>query len=85
MELPVHLLEVPAIDVGVDLRRRDAGVAEHLLDGAEVRAAFEEVRREGVAQRVGVDVLLDAGESGVFLYQAPDVDARKRLAAAAEE
>src|SRR5204863_3682638 len=36
----------------VALRRREARVAEQLLDAAQVRAAAEEVRREGVAERV---------------------------------
>ena len=36
----------------VERRRREAAVAEQLLDVADVGAAAEEVRRAGVAQRV---------------------------------
>ena len=39
-------------DVRVDLRRRQVGVAEELLDDPQVGAAVEEVRGERVAQRV---------------------------------
>ena len=39
-------------DVSVDLRRRDIGVAEQHLDDAEVGAVVDQVRREGMAQRV---------------------------------
>src|SRR5438067_12509371 len=38
--------------VGVDLRRRETGVAEQLLDGAQVRAALQHVGGEAVPQRV---------------------------------
>ncbi len=52
----VHLLEPGLRDVGVDLRGREALVAEQFLDHAQVGAAFEEVRGVGVAKGVGVDV-----------------------------
>ena len=42
-------------DVRVELGRAEVGVAEHLLDAAQVGAALEQVRRERVAQQVGVD------------------------------
>ena len=40
------------IDGGVDLRRGQRGVAEQLLDRAQVAAARQQVGGEGVAQRV---------------------------------
>ena len=43
-------------DVRVALRRRQAGVAEELLDRAQVGAGVEQMRRAGVAERVGVQV-----------------------------
>src|SRR5260221_2956686 len=39
-----------ALDVGIDLRRRDIGVAEHLLDAAEIGAVIEQMAGEGMAQ-----------------------------------
>ncbi len=38
------------VDMGVDLGRGDVGMAEHRLEGAQVRAAFEQMSRKGVAQ-----------------------------------
>src|SRR5512146_418142 len=41
--------------VGVELGGGEICVAEHLLDGAQVGAALEQVGREGVAEQVRVD------------------------------
>ena len=38
--------------MGVDLRRRNVGMAEQLLDHAQVRAVLQQVRGEGMAQDV---------------------------------
>ena len=55
-------------DLGVDLRRRKFGVAEQLLDEADVRSAFEHEGGTGVPQQMagaafakfrGVDVVAD--------------------------
>jgi len=48
-QAPQALLE----HVGVDLGRRNVGVAEQLLDGAQVGAALEQVAGEGVTQHMG--------------------------------
>ena len=45
--------QVPAVDVRVDFGRRDVGVAEHRLQRAQVRAAFEQMRREGTPEGLG--------------------------------
>ena len=52
MKLLVNAAQVFAVNVRVDLRRRDVDVAEHLLDRTQVGTAFEQVRGEGVPQRV---------------------------------
>lgn len=44
----MYLPQILPIDVRVDLRGRNVNVAEHLLHRAEVSAALEEMRREGV-------------------------------------
>jgi hypothetical protein len=55
---PVVQLATPRIGyVGVDLGRRHVGVAQHLLDGAQVGAALQQVRRERVAEEVGVHTI----------------------------
>ena len=55
----------------VDLRRRDVAVAEHLLQRAQVGAAFEHVRGKAVAQQVRVQPL-DADFAPVFLDYGED-------------
>src|SRR6185437_10102312 len=60
VRLYVDRLDALDARMGVDLRRRNGGVAEKLLHGAEVGAGVQQVRREGVAQRVH-------GEAGVFI------------------
>ena len=51
----VDLSPPPIRDVRVALGRPEVGVAEHLLDAAQVGASFEQVRREGVAEEMRVD------------------------------
>ena len=48
----IHILQFLDGVVGVHLRRGEGAVAEHLFDGAEVRAVVEELRCERVAQHV---------------------------------
>ena len=52
MEAFVRLLQVFAGDVRVDLRRRNVGVAQHLLNGANVGIILHQMRRKRVPQRV---------------------------------
>ena len=74
MILLVDLPQVLPVDVRVDLRRRNVGVAEHFLHRAEVGAALEQVRRERVPQRVRRHVLLDlraARRTSPRIFHAP--------------
>ncbi len=50
VKLPMHLLQAFLIDVGVDLRRGDVGVAEHFLDHAQVGTVVQQVGGEGVTK-----------------------------------
>ena len=52
MTLPHLLLPGLRVDVRVNLRGEDAFVPQHLLHNAEVGAVFDEVRREGMPERV---------------------------------
>jgi hypothetical protein len=54
--LAVDLLETRFRDVRVELRGREALVTEQFLHDAQIRAALEQMRGVGVAQRVGMDV-----------------------------
>ena len=69
------------VDVGVFLGRGQAGVPEELLDGAQVGAAAEEVRGEGMAERVGAD-LLRATASPVDVLPDHPLDGPRRQPAA---
>ena len=71
--------------MGVDLRRRNIGVAEHRLQGAQIGAAFEQMGGEGMAQRVGCHALFDAGSQGVIANQFPESLAREWLAGASDK
>ena len=52
MKAFVGLLKVFARDMGIDLRSRNVGVAEHLLDGTNIGVILDQVRRERMPQRV---------------------------------
>ena len=57
MMIGMELLQPLARHVGVDLRRRDVGVAEQQLHHAQVGAVVDQVGGEGVAQYVRRDRL----------------------------
>ena len=44
----VDRAEVIPIDMGVDLRRREIGVTQHLLHRAQIGAALQEMSGKGV-------------------------------------
>ena len=58
----VGLPQARGIDTSVDLGRRYRGVAEQLLDRAQVRPAFQQMGGEAVAQGVRRDA---GGERGL--------------------
>jgi hypothetical protein len=54
-------LQVAPRQVQIDRRVREVGVAEEHLDGAEVRARLQQMRRVRMSQRVRRDGLVDLG------------------------
>ena len=72
--LRVDGFQAAVFDVGVDLRGRDAGVAEHFLEGSDLGASGQHVRRKTVSQCVRTDAFSAADSLGVFLDDAPDRD-----------
>jgi hypothetical protein len=72
MKLTVDLFEPGLVDMRVDLRCRETRVAEHLLDGAKIRAVTEQMRRKRVPQKVRPDALLESGELGHAMDDLPD-------------
>src|SRR6476646_5396835 len=95
VRLEVDLLEAFAREVRVHLGRRDVGVTEHLLHGAKVAAAGEQVGGEAVAQRVRAHLAGEAGVARVALDDlveplagqrpAAEVDEQLRLVAVADQ
>src|SRR5206468_6814116 len=77
--------EVVPIDVGVELRRGEVGVAEHFLHGAQVGPALEQMGGERMAERVRRDALAQSRTARIDLDDAPGPDARQRRAASIEK
>ena len=68
----MHLPQPYLVDMGVDLRGGEAGVTEHFLDGAQVRAVTEQMRREGMPQEVRPDLPLYASVFCHVAHELPD-------------
>ena len=68
----MHLLQARLIDVRVDLRRRDARMAEEFLHLPQIGTAGEHVRRKTMTERMGTDRRWGAAAEGVFFYQFPN-------------
>mgnify|MGYP003462921181 CR=1 FL=1 len=60
VRLVIDVLELLAREVRVHLRGGDVGVAEHLLDGAEVATSGQQVRGERMAQRMRAHAVFEA-------------------------
>jgi hypothetical protein len=80
-----RLADVFSVDLSVDLRSGDVGVAEELLDHADVHAAAQHVRREAVTQRVRRHSPEDARLVRITLEYQPETLAGQALAAAVHE
>src|SRR5687767_1293020 len=77
--------KVFAIDVGVDLGGREIGMSQHLLHGAEIRSALEQMGGKAVPQRMRRDALGDPGPLSGAANDAPGTHAGERLAARIEQ
>ena len=80
MEFFVDVAQTLAGDVRVNLRGADAGVAEQFLNHAQVRAVFQKMRGETMAQHVRRDVAFDAGAFDAVFDSLPQSDGGKRCA-----
>ena len=60
----IFLADMRAVDMRVDLSRRDIGVAEHLLDGSQIGPTFEQMGRKRMAQRLRMQVRDADGKPG---------------------
>src|SRR3954451_8324191 len=85
VRLEVDVLQAVAREMRVELSGGDVGVAEHLLDRAEVAAAGEQVRRERVPERVRRHAVGEAGGRRVPADDLVEALAGERLAAEVDE
>src|SRR6266436_1114572 len=76
MKLPMNSFEPLLIDMRVDLRGRNIGVAEHLLNNPQIGAVPEQMRRETMPEKMRVNVLLQSSPSCVFFHNLPDARCR---------
>ena len=76
MKLAVHGFQSLLIDVRIDLRCRNVGVAEHFLDDAQIGAVAQQVRRETVPEQMRVNVLFQAGVPRFLFHDLPDTRGR---------
>jgi hypothetical protein len=86
VRLEIQLPAPPIGYVGVQLGCRKIGMSQHFLNGSEVGSAFEEVRRERVAEEVRMDaVRLQAGLLGQLAEDQEGAGAGQRAAAGVQE
>src|SRR5712675_1229923 len=85
MKGPVSFQNMSCVDVGVDLRGGDVGVAEKLLNQPQVRAALEQMRGERMAQDVRANLARNPRRARVFLQALEEPDARDAAAANVDE
>ena len=85
MKFSVDLPQPVAGDVSVNLRRADIGVAEQFLDHAQVRAVFQQMRREAVPQHMRCHIPLHTGAPDAILDVQPERHRCEGRAALREE
>lgn len=85
MGFVVDVHELADGGVGVFLCGGKGLVAKELLDGAEVGAVGEQMRGEGMAQRVGMQVPVYVDQADVFFDDAADRALREATAGVIEE
>ncbi len=69
-----------AIDMRINLRRGNIGMAEHRLNGAQIRTAFEQMGGERMAQGVRCDPFLDSCRQSIAPDHFPKALPAERLA-----
>ena len=85
MKFFVDLAQAVARDVRVNLRRADVRVAEQFLDDPQIRAVFQQVRREAVSQHVRRHVPRNPGAPDAIFDVQPQCHRREGRAALRDE
>ena len=63
------------VDMCIDFSGGDGFMSQHALDGPQIGAAFQQMGGEGVAERMGTDILGDAGFFRQLFYHVKHHDA----------
>ena len=71
MKFIMHLFKMLPCHMGVNLGGGNIDMAQHQLNGPQIRAALQEVTGKGVAQAVGRNFLFNADLQGVFAKKLP--------------
>ena len=66
MRSVIHLREMLEVEVGVDLRTADTGMAKQLLHGPQVPAGLQQMARKAVAQHVRMNVHAQSERAGAL-------------------
>ena len=77
MEFLMHFFELRIRDMRVNLRRPQVLVPEHFLHGPQIGTVPQQIRREGVAQRVRRGIADDACLPRVLFDGVVDGNARE--------
>jgi hypothetical protein len=72
MKLPMHSFKPLLVDMRIDLRGGNIGVAQHLLNDSQIGAVPEQMRRETVPEKMWINVLVEPGPLRVFFHDLPD-------------
>ena len=81
----VDLFQAFLQDVRVNLSGRNVAVTQHELDGAQVGAPFEQVRRERVPHQMGRYSGRNPRRPAVASDDLPEAHSRKRTSALVDE
>ena len=85
MRSTVDVEQLRGVDVGVPLRRGQLNVPEQLLDRAQIGAALQQVRGEGMPERVRADAEARAAGRDVACDEALHAAPREPCAARGDE
>ena len=80
MGIPMHLLQLPNRDMGVDLGSRDGFVSEDLLEETEIGAVLQHQRCHRVTQQVGASALSQVRFLDVIVHHATQMVPADRFA-----
>ena len=81
----MHIAQTISGDVRVNFRRADVRMPQQFLDHAQIRAVFQQMRREAVSQHVRRNVAFNARAFHTILDAFPKRDRRKRSSASREK